>query len=163
MGASNMKITAINPETGAEFQAESKSITSEFIAMMADFEMTDEGIKRMIDNLDVSADVKSLLYSFSKATIKAGEYILKIGRKIIDCICTVIKEYRHASFGLIFGAIAGFLISMIPIIGWALGPIVTPILMVIGMASGLYEDLKDKQLERKIAEITAKFTPLKTA
>ena len=158
-----MKITAINPESGAEFQAESKSITSEFIAMMADFEMTDEGIKRMIDNLDVSADVKSLLYTFSKATIKAGEYVLKVGRKIIDYICTILREYRHVSFGIIFGAIAGLLVSMIPIIAWVLGPIVTPIFMLTGMAGGLNEDLKDKQLERKIAEITAKFSPLKTA
>ena len=156
-----MKITAINPESGAEFQAESKSITSEFIAMMADFEMTDEGIKRMIDNLDVSADVKSLLYTFSKATIKAGEYVLKVGRKIIDYICTLFKEYRHVSFGIIFGAIAGLLVSMIPISGWLLGPIVTPILMLTGMAGGLYEDLKDKQLERKIVEINGKFSPLK--
>jgi len=155
----NMKITAINPETGAE----SKSITSEFIAMMADFEMTDEGIKRMIDKLDVSADMKSLIYTFSKATIKAGEYVLKIGRKIIDFICTLLKEYRHASFCMLFGVIAGLLISTIPIIGWLLGPIVTPLLTVTGMAYGLYEDMKDKQLERKIAEIAAKFSPLKTA
>jgi len=158
-----MKITAINPETGAEFQAESKSITSEFISMMANFEMTDESIKRMIDNLDASADVKSLLYTFSKATIRAGEYILKIGRKVIDFICTVFKEYRHASFGMIFGAIAGLLISTIPVIGWVLGPIVTPILAIFGMLGGLNEDMKDKQLERKITEITVKFAPLKTA
>ena len=158
-----MKITAINPENGAEFQAESRSITSEFITMMADFEMTDEGIKRMIDTLDVSADVKSLLYTFSKATIKAGEYVLKVGRKIIDYVCIVFREFRNASFGMVFGAIAGLLISIIPVIGWMLGAIVTPILILLGMAGGLYEDLKDKQLERKITEITAKFTPLKTA
>jgi len=158
-----MKIIATNPETGAEFQAESKSITSEFIAMMANFEMTDEGIKRVIDNLDVSADVKSLLYTFSKATIKAGEYVLKVGRKIIDFVCTLFREYRNASFGLIFGAIAGILISMVPIIGCVLGSVVTPILILMGMANGLYEDMKDKQLERKIAEITSKFSPLKTA
>lgn len=158
-----MKITATNPETGEEFKTESNSITSEFIAMMADFEITDVGIKRMIDNLDVSADVKSLLYSFSKATIKVGEYVVKIGRKIIDYICNLFKAFPNVSFFMIFGAIAGLLVSMIPIIGWVLGPIVTPILMLAGMAVGIYEDLRDKQLERKVAEITAQFTPLKTA
>jgi len=158
-----MEITAINPETGAEFKTESKSITSEFIALMDDFEMTDEKIKRAIDNLDVSADPKALLYKFSKATIQAGEYVLKIGKKIIDCICSVFREFRHASFGMIFGSIAGILISIIPIIGWILGPIVTPILILLEMVGGLREDLKDKQLERKVAEITAKFTPLQSA
>jgi len=158
-----MKITETNPETGAEFQAESNSITSEFIAAMSDFEMTDERIKKIIDNLDVSADVKSLLYAISKATIKVGEYVLKIGRKVIDFICSIFKEYRHATFGMIFGAIAGLLIATIPAIGWVLVPIVTPILMALGLVGGLNEDFKDKKLERKIAEMNARFSPLKTA
>ena len=44
---------------------------------MLEFDMSDAAIRRVIDNLDVSADVKSLLYSFSKAMIKVGETIIK--------------------------------------------------------------------------------------
>lgn len=38
----------------------------------------------MIDGLDISADAKSLLFRFSKATITAGQHVIKLGRKIID-------------------------------------------------------------------------------
>jgi len=156
-----MKIVAANAETDATYEAEANSVTSDFIQSMANFELTDDQIKRMIDNLNISADAKSLLYSFSRATLRAGEYVLKIGRKIIDYVCSLVKGHPNVSFGLIFGAMVSFLIASIPVIGFLLGPLVAPILIAFGMIGGLYEDLKDNQLERKIAEIQAKFSPLK--
>jgi len=156
-----MKISAINPETGGVYEEEASNVTIDFIKSMANFELTDEQIKIQIDNLNISADAKFLLYTFSRATIRAGEYVLKIGRKIIDFVCSLVKAYPNVSFGLIFGSIIGFLITSIPIIGFLLGPIVTPIFIAFGLVGGLYEDMKDKQLERKIAEINAKFSPMK--
>ena len=155
-----MKISGVNPKTGDTFQAEADDVTSEFIKAMSDFEMSEAGIKKLIDNLDISADAKSALHYISKITIRAGEFILNIGRKIIDFVCTVFKEYPSATFGMVFGGIVGFLITSIPIIGVVLGAIVTPIAIALGLIIGSYEDLKDKKLERKIAEINAEFSPL---
>lgn len=157
-----MKIQGTNPETGTIFQAESENIDSSFIESMMKFDMSDEAIRKLIDNLNVSADVKSLLYSFSKATIKVGEAIIKVGRKIIDFVCRLVRDYPNAAFGLIFGAIVGFLISSIAILGVVLGPIFAPIAMALGLIGGLREDIKDKELARKIDQINAKFSPLKT-
>ena len=157
-----MKIQGINPETGAVFQAETDDVDSSFVDSMLKFDMSDEAIKKIIDNLSVSADVKSLLYSFSKATIKVGEAIIKIGRKIIDFICRLVTEHPNAAFGLIFGLIVGFLISSIAVIGVVLGPLFMPIAMAFGLISGLSEDVKDKALARKIDEIKASFAPLET-
>jgi len=156
-----MKVNGVNPETGETYQVESDDIDREFIGLMSIFDMTDEDVKRIIDNLNISADAKSLLYSFSRATIKAGEFIIKIGRKIVDYICKILKDFSNASFGLVFGAIAGFLVSSIPILGIVLGPLLTPLLMAFGMLGGLKEDLKDKALERRISEINGKFSPLR--
>lgn len=156
-----MKIDGSNPETGEKYQAES-DINDSFIQSMLKLEMSDNQIKKIIGDLNFSADVKSLLYSISKATIKAGQYILKIGRKIIDFVCLLFKEYPNATFGLIFGAIAGFLIAAIPIIGAVLSSLVTPILAVLGLGKGLLEDIKDKNLLRKIVEFNAGFEPLNT-
>ena len=158
-----MKVKGTNPKTGEEYQAEAENVTSDFLKFLTEFEMSEEGIKRLIDELDISADAKSLLFSFSNASFRAGEYVIKIGRKIIDLVCLVYKEYPSATFGVVFGAIAGFLVSSIPIIGFVLGPIVTPILLAIGLFGGLLEDLKDNNLKRKIEEISAKFSPLKTS
>lgn len=155
-----MKINGENPNTGEKYQAEADGVDDEFVESMSDFDMSDDKIKRLIDNLDISADAKSLLYSFSKATIRAGKFIIKIGRKIIDFVCTVYSEYPSATFGMIFGAIAGYLVTSIPILGIVLGPIFTPIAMAIGLIGGLVEDIKNKALARKVAEINAGFSPL---
>lgn len=157
-----MKISGVNPETGEQFQAEAEGVNSDFIDQMSEFEMSEAGIKKLVDNLDISADAKSVLHSISTVTIRAGAFILKVGRKIIDYVCIVLKNYPSASFGMVFGAIIGFLISSIPIIGVVLGPVATPILIALGLIQGLREDIKDLNLARKITEINAKFSALNT-
>ncbi len=158
-----MKISGIDPETGSSREYEANDVNDEFVDSMSDFDMSDDKVKLLIDNLNVSADVKSLLYEFSKITIKAGEFILKIGRKIMDFICKLVEEYPSVTFGMVFGAIAGFLIASIPILGVVLGPIVTPISIAFGLLSGLQEDMKDKNLAREISKINASFSPLGAA
>jgi len=155
-----MRIEGIDPETKKEFVADVKGVNEDFIQSMSEFSLNSEDIKKTIDNLDISADAKSTLYKFSKATVKIGEFVVKIGRKILDFICILYKEYPNAVFGLIFGAIAGFLISTIPVLGALLAALVTPLAMVFSMMKGAQEDIKDKKLNRKIAEINAKFSPL---
>jgi len=155
-----MKIKGRNPETGQEVQVEANSVDNDFLQAMIDFKMSDEEIKKSIDGLNISADAKKLLYTFSKATIQAGQFVIKIGRKIIDFVCFVYKENPSATFGVIFGAIAGFLIASIPIIGVVLGAVFTPIAIAIGLVGGVIQDLKDKELARKIELINAQFSPL---
>ena len=124
--------------------------------------MSEAGIKKLIDNLNISADLKSMLHSISTVTIRAGEFILKIGKKIIDYVCYVLEKFPTASFGIVFGGIVGFLISSIPILGVVLGPVITPILIAFGLIAGAREDIKDSNLARKITEINAKFSALNT-
>jgi len=154
-----MKIEGRNPESGETYQTKDNNVDSSFVDWSSTFEMSDSTVKKIIDNLELSADTKSLIYSFSKATIKAGEFVIKIGRKIIDFICKLFSDYPSASFGMIFGAIAGFLVASIPVLG-VLASFITPILMAFGLAKGLNEDLKDKALARRIAEINGQFAPL---
>jgi len=149
-----------NSGTGEIFQTQECNIDKDFIDWVSVLSMTEAKVKKTIDNLDVSADTKALLYSFSKATIKAGEFVIKVGRKIVDFICELFTRFPSTSFGIIFGAVAGFLIASIPVLG-LLSSVVTPILIAFGMTLGMKEDIKDKALARKIAEINAKFSPLK--
>jgi hypothetical protein len=155
-----MVINGKNPDTGEEYQAEAEGVDEVFVESMSYFDMADDEIKRFIDNLYLSADAKALLYKFARVTIRAGEYIIKIGRKILDFVFALYKQYPSATFGMIFGAIAGYLVSSIPIIGAVLGPIFTPIAITIGLIGGLVQDISDKELVRKITEINASFSPL---
>lgn len=158
-----MKINAENLNTGEIFEADIDDVNEEFVESMSKFDMADDEIKRLIDNLSVSADAKSLLYSFTKATIRVGNYIIKIGRKIIDYVCSAFREYPNAGFGLIFGAIVGLLVSSIPVIGVVLGSMFMKLAAILGLIVGLKEDVKDKGLARKVAEINASFSPLREA
>lgn len=155
-----MKVKGVDPNTGKEVEIEIENPEDGFFEAMRNFDMSDEAIKRMIDKLNISADAKSLLYTLSKATIKVGEYIIKIGRKILDVVCHTFKEFPMTTFGTVFGGILGSLISSIPFLGWVLGPVVTPILIALGMVGGLVLDFQDKMLERKIARKLAEFSPL---
>ncbi|WP_432822089.1 hypothetical protein [Trichloromonas sp.] len=155
-----MKVKGIDPKTGNEVEIEIEDLQEGFFESMRNFEMSDDAIKRLIDKMDISADAKSLFYSFSKATIKAGEYVIKIGRKILDYVCLVYREFPKVTFGVVFGAIVGALFSSIPFLGIVLGPIVTPIAIAIGLVGGLVLDIQDKALERKISEKVAAFSPL---
>jgi len=155
-----MEVKGVNPETGEEYQSQSEQIDNKFLKYLRDFSVSDDDIRRLIDKLDISADAKSLLFSFSKTTIKIGENIVKVGKKIIDIIFTMLKEFPSATFGIIFGATVGLLISSIPVLGVVLGPIFTPIAIAIGLAVGLVEDIKDKNLVRKIKQQAATFSPL---
>ena len=58
-----MKLTAINSATGEEFSADAEAVTEESIRDLFDIDLSDDALKRMINNLNVSADVKSLLFS----------------------------------------------------------------------------------------------------
>lgn len=156
-----MKIHGVNPETGEEYEAEAESIDEEFIESMSTYDLPEDKIKKMIDNLNVSADVKSLLFDFTKVTIRVGRFILKVGRKLIDIICKLYEEYPGATFGMLFGAIVGVLASSIPILGIVLGPIVAPIAIGFGLIFGVLDDIKDKNLARRIVKMNAKFDPLK--
>ena len=113
---------------------------------------------------DVTRDIAPVVYfheqSAAKLEAEVGEYIIKIGRKILDVVCHAFSEFPMATFGTVFGGIVGTLISSIPILGLVLAPIVTPILMALGLIGGLVLDFQDKMLERKIARKVAEFSPL---
>ena len=155
-----MKIIGINPETGVEYQAEAKGIDSDFLKFLANFEMSEESVKRQIDGLDISADVKLLLYKFSSATITVGQYIVKLGRKIIDIVCTICREFPNTTFQVIFWSVVGLMVSSIPIIGAVLGSVCTPILAAFGVINALRDEIKNEALQRTISQITSMFFPL---
>lgn len=155
-----MIISGVNPETGTEFRTESKSVTSDLLKLLAEFELSDEGIKRLINGLNISADAKLLLYKFSKATITAGQYVVKLGRKIIDLVCSLYKAFPETSFQVIFWSLVGFLVSTIPIIGAVLGPVFTPILVAFGVYNGLMADVQNETLKKTISQMATLFSPL---
>lgn len=146
-----MHVRGVEPNTGKEADLEIPEDQQGFFEALANLDLSDSAIKRMIDRLDISADAKSLLYSLSKASILIGERIVKIGRKILDYVCKMLKEFPHTALGLILGGVAAALFSAIPGLGFLLGPLISPILMLVGFVGGVVIDFQDKMLTRKIS------------
>ena len=157
-----MRIDGKNPENGETITAEAPGLTSSILSAIADLDASDDRIREIIDQLGVSADAKSALYSVSRVTVRAGQTIVKIGRKIIDIIVTLFEEFPNAGFGAIFGAIIGFLVSTIPIFGQIFGPLLTPIFISFGIVMGAITDIQDKMLVKKIAAANLELSSFRT-
>ena len=157
-----MRIDGKNPENGETITAEAPGLTASILCAIADLDASDDRIREIIDQLDVSADAKSALYSVSKVTVRAGQTIVKIGRKIIDIIVTLFEEFPNAGFGAIFGAIIGSLVSTIPIFGQIFGPLLTPIFISFGIVMGAIIDIQDKLLVKKITAANLELSSFRT-
>ena len=157
-----MKAKAVDPNTGKEFVVELRNISEQFFDEMKEFVYSESDLKKIIDSLNISADAKLLIHRVARVTIKVGKFIVNVGRKILDTVMTFFEHYPNATFGLILGFIMGTLLGAIPILGFALGAIATPLLSALGLLRGFMEDLKDKELERKLQEKIHKFESLKS-
>ena len=158
-----MRIDAQDPESGRTFSGVANGLDEDFINDFFNaFNLSDEEIRSWISHLDISADAKSLLYKIAKTTIRAGQFVVKIGRKILDIVSFLLREYPKTTFGLIIGAVIGSLVISIPVIGFVIGPLFKTLVMVLGAIVGVYEDIKDSAMKRKVQESMVSFEKLQT-
>ena len=67
-----MLIEAHDAETGKRFSKEAKELDGSTLEELLSMQLTRQDVTDMIDNLDVSADVKVLLDRIAQATITIG-------------------------------------------------------------------------------------------
>jgi hypothetical protein len=156
-----MIVKAVDPETGKPIQMECVAESENEIRDLLSFDFSEEALKKQIDSLAISADAKSVLFTIAKTTIRVGSLVLKIGRKVLDIITTILGEFPMAATGTIFGAIFGYLVTSVPIIGMIFGPFVATLAIAFGFASGAMQDLANKALERRIMASVSSFESLK--
>ena len=112
---------------------------------------------RSIENLDTTSDVKSFLESVLNYTINAGGTIIKVGKKVVEIIFSIYKNFPKALLGAVIGLVIGSIISKIPLLGWVLSWVVTPLATIAGAMIGAKKDLEDKnlidQVENKIESV----------
>lgn len=152
-----MQIHAQDPESGREFSSIAYGLDEATInGFFNTFDLSDEGLRKWIGGLPFSADAKAILYKIARTTIRAGAFVVKIGRKILEVIWSLVRKFPNATLGLIIGAVLGSLIASIPVIAFVIGP------MVIGAAWGAYKDIQG-ELNREMQESLSGFEALRTA
>ncbi|MBF0220544.1 MAG: hypothetical protein HQL49_13600 [Gammaproteobacteria bacterium] len=152
-----MMVEGVNVETGKTVQLNSDLLNDDVIFSLAKIELTETQLKRKIDNLSVSADLKSLIFSIAKTTIKVGNRIVKLGAKLLEYVFQLFQQHPETTFGMIFGAIIGVLVWSIPFLGVVLGPLVTPVAIAFGMIKGAQIDINNAELKNKIEKVNSEF------
>ncbi len=152
-----------NPETGEVYSEDINSLTQTDLDTMSKEYTTEAKVRRYIEELDVSADIKVILFKLSKFSITVGKTALKIGKKILEIAIMLMSKFKIATFGLIVGALLTLFIASIPIIGPHLAAFSTPFLLASGLGLGLLEDLKltSPDLSSSIINAVEIFAPLK--
>lgn len=156
-----MIVEAVDLDTGKTMKMECVAESEDDIRDLLSFDLSEDALKKRIGSLAISADAKSLLFTISKTTIRVGKMVVKIGRKALDIITTILAEFPMASTGMIFGAVLGYLVTSVPIIGFVFGPFIGALAMALGFAVGAIQDIGNKALERRIRSSVASFETLK--
>ena len=157
-----MKIVSTDSKSGKEVVTDIADPNPSFFTFIQDINLTDAQVRVQIDAMSISADIKAMLYSFSKTTIKAGRVILKIGKKILDILFSLLRAFPNITFGIIFGLIVGALVASIPVLGVAIGSLATTIAVAFGFVMGAKGDLASGEMGKRVDIVLAQFAPLRT-
>lgn len=115
-------------------------------------------VKDFIDRSNLSADMKALLYDIAKFTIKVGEVVVAIGRRIFDIAMSLIKKFPYMTLGII---VAVALSTLLGIAAWPLiGGFLSKLLLLLGIAQGAIMDIRQGALKQAMDELEAEFSPI---
>ena len=101
--------------------------------------------ERFIDNLDCSAEIKSMLRELAKKTVYVGGRVIRIGKIALDftikALSEVCRRFPNVACAILILLILKALISLVPFIGPILSGLLTPILLTVLVGVGLAKDV----------------------
>ena len=77
-----MIVEATHPETGEKYRVDIPTLRPEDLGVMTTEYTTEEKLKAYIERLNVSAEIKAMLFKFAKFTISVGQTLIKFGKKV---------------------------------------------------------------------------------
>ncbi len=96
-----MKVEVVDPNTGKTLEMPCQAESESDIRDLLDFDLSEEALKKRLDKLSISADMKSILFTMAKTTIKVGSVVVKLGRKILDLVMRILTDFPTATTGAI--------------------------------------------------------------
>ncbi|WP_374584626.1 hypothetical protein [Ideonella dechloratans] len=134
----------------------------DLITFVNSTERTDAQILRRIDSLSLSADAKALLAELLKLGTEVGNAVLRIGKKVLDFVLSLIQQFPTLSFAVVLAAVLTALLSMVPVLGALLGPVLTPLALALGVSWGALKEYETGDLADRVKEFAARFAPAAT-
>ncbi len=134
--------------------------TTDLITFVNSTERSDAQILRRIDSLSLSADAKALLADLLKFGTEVGNAVLRIGRKVLDFVLSLIQQFPKLGFAVVLATVVAALLSMVPVLGGLLGPVLTPLALALGVSWGALKEYETGDLADRVKEVAARFTPV---
>jgi hypothetical protein len=110
-------------------------------------------LERIIANFDIPAEAKALLTELLNFSIKVGTAVLEVGKKIVEILKVLVKNFPHVTAGMIIAVTLSFLVSCIPILGPLLSWICTPLFLLIGVGAGVLKEVENTDLGKALKEV----------
>jgi len=125
-------------------------------------------IKSYLDNSDLSADLKALLYDVAKVTVKIGEAVVAIGRRIFEIASALVAKFPNLTIGtlvgLVIATVIGGTLGSITIAGAApfagLAAILSKLVVLLAVGKGFIDDLRDNAAKTEMDRVSAQFNAL---
>ena len=131
--------------------------TTDLITFVNSTERSDAQILRRIDSLSLSADAKALLADLLKLGTEVGNAVLRIGRKVLDFVLSLIQHFPTLGFAVVLAAVVAALLSMVPVLGGLLSPLLAPLALALGVSWGAMKEYETGDLADGVKEFAARF------
>ena len=132
----------------------------EVVTFINTTEHSDAQILRQIESRSVSADAKALLADLLKLATRVGQSVLRVGRKIIDFVLSMVRAFPHMGFAAMVAVVVTALIAMVPFIGLALASVIGPLALALGIVVGGAVEFQSPDLEARVRNFAARFSGL---
>ena len=118
---------------------------------------TDAQIVTRIESLSVSADVKGMLGEMLRLSTAVGEVVLRVGRKILDFVLTMLRHFPALGAVVIIASVVTLLVSLVPFIGGILASVLGPLLIALGVTGGAALEVQDRDFRKRVSDFAAGF------
>lgn len=152
-----MIVEVTHPDTGETIKVDMPNLDEPTLATLQKEHATNQQLRGHLERLPVSAEVKAILFNLAKFTIRAGETVVLLGKKLIEIGLTLASKYPNATIGVIVAALLATLVSLVPVIGPFLSSFLGPLMLIYGLVDGFLTDFKSSKpkLADDIREATA--------
>lgn len=148
-----MLVEMTNRETNETVQVEVEDMNVEELKQQFKVNFSPDEFRRIIENLDIPAEAKAILTELLKFSIRVGTAVLEVGKKIVEIVKALTKNFPHITAGIIIAFTLSFLVSCIPVLGILLGWILTPIFLIIGIGAGVLKEIENTDLGKAVNEV----------
>lgn len=108
-------------------------------------------LNERIERLALSADAKVLLGQIADTTAKVGKTVIAIGRQVLTFVFDLLRQFPNTAFGVIVGVVLTMLVASVPFVGAALGALLGPLLIALGLVKGAIADLQNSAISARVA------------